>query len=110
MNCPIDAVETLAYDPETETYRLAYDTAATPPSLAVAVALESITGEERTDPLCDAIDPDALDGVLTAPGVDRTGDYRSIEFTASGFRITVSGRGYLEVRPSRDGGRREGSD
>lgn len=110
MTGPTDTVETIAYDPETETHRLAYDTTATPPSLAVAVALESITGREHTDPLYDAIDPDALDVVLTAPGGDGTADHRSIGFTASGFRITVSSRGHLEVRPAPDGGRREGSD
>lgn len=105
------AIETLEYEPETNTYRIAYDAGTTPPSLAVASALDSLSDGGRDDaPLYDAIDPDALDRLLSPSEPPETADRRSVAFSARGFRITVSSRGYLEVRSDRDGDGAEGPE
>ncbi|NUB93271.1 hypothetical protein HTZ84_00605 [Haloterrigena sp. SYSU A558-1] len=105
-----DAIETLEYEPKTDTYRIAYDAGTTPPSLAVVSALDSLSDGGFDAPLYDVIDPDALDRLLSPSEPAETADRRSISFAARGFRITVSSRGYLEVRSDRDGDGAEGSE
>ncbi|WP_049988805.1 HalOD1 output domain-containing protein [Natrinema salifodinae] len=104
------SVETLSYDPTTETYRMAYNPATTAPSLAVITALESLPDDalDRGESLYEAIDPDALDRVLTPSELRARPSRRSIEFVHRGVRITVSSRGSLEIRPARDGDRETG--
>lgn len=98
------AIETLEYEPKTDTYRIGYDAGTTPPSLAVVSALDSLSDGGFDDvPLYDVIDPDALDRLLSPSESAETADRRSVSFSTRGFRITVSSRGYLEVRSNRDG-------
>lgn len=105
-NTPSNVVEMLEYDSTTETYRIAYDALTTSPSLAVVSALDSLADEyEHETPLYDAIDPDALDRVLTPSVSAGTTDGRSVSFTHLGFRITVSSHGYLEIRSECEGDR-----
>ncbi|MFC4543122.1 HalOD1 output domain-containing protein [Halosolutus amylolyticus] len=105
MTSPPDSVESLEYDPDAETYRVAYDTATTSASRAVLAALDSIAPErlQRGGPLYDALDPDALDRILAPPRDDETAAERSVRFTYLGFRITAFSEGYLEIHSIRDG-------
>lgn len=64
------------------------------PSTAVIESLEKATGIDGFElpPLCDAVDPDALDTLITS------GDRRtSVEFEHGGVAITVTGNGEIVV-------------
>lgn len=64
------------------------------PSTAVIESLEAATGIDGFElpPLCDAVDPDALDTLITA------GDRHTyVEFEHGGVAISVSGNGEIVV-------------
>lgn len=83
-----------------DAYRAHHDWTETTPSRAVIDALATVLECDPTDvgPLYDALDPDALDELLSRDA--DTGIV--VAFTVEGFRVRVGGDGELVVRP--DGG------
>jgi len=92
LGVPVD------YDPETGTYRARFDSETVTPSVAVIGAIADIrdADPERLDPLYEAIDPDALDRVVTAVPTEED---RSVTFDYGGYEVTVSNGGIVDIRP-----------
>ena len=100
--------EIIDHDPETDTYRTTYSYPSEPPSIAVPLAIQALTGNGVTDlePMHQVVDvdPDALDDVFrpTASGDEREAD---LTFTYHGYEVTVKGYGRVVLRslePRRD--------
>lgn len=90
--------EIIDQDAETGTYRTTYGYPSEPPSIAVPLAIQALTGCRVTDlaPMNEAVDldPDALDDVFrpTAGGDHREAD---VTFTYEGYDVTVKGYGRI---------------
>lgn len=82
-----------------ETIREEYDWSSTEPSTAVVevVATASNCAPTATEPLYDAIDPDALDA-LVGSAETRPTDV-TVEFAFAGYNVTVSSDDSVMVRP-----------
>lgn len=91
-----EALESLSYDRDTETYRVEYDTGATAASAAVIAALAEILDKCPTslEPLYGAVETDALDALVRERWAT---DDVSVTFVASGFEVTVGGGGYITL-------------
>ncbi len=91
----------LEYDPDTGAYRTCFDASDATPSVTVVAVAESLTGTESTDlePLYEAVDPVALDRLLTPPD-DRyyEGD-REVRFTYAGYEFELASYGRVTARP-----------
>jgi hypothetical protein len=99
--------EGIECDPETGAYRTSYRYPSKPPSIAVPMAVQTLTDHEMTDldPIYDAtcLDPDALNDLFRPTASDSSGDDEprdaDVEFTYHGFTVTVTGNGFVELQP-----------
>lgn len=82
-----------------EPIREEYDWSSTEPSTAVVevVASASNCAPTATEPLYDAIDPDALDA-LVGSAETRPTDV-TVEFAFAGYAVTVSSDDSVQIRP-----------
>jgi len=84
----------------THTIRADYDWTAIPPSTAVietvAVALDR--EPTATQPLYEAVDPDALNTLIRSTDSDPTGEEVTVSFRFAGQSVTVHGGGSVVVR------------
>ncbi|WP_435180878.1 HalOD1 output domain-containing protein [Halorussus sp. AFM4] len=98
MNSDAD-IEIVDRDPETDSYRVAYDPE-TPPSEAVPAAIRELTGAEpgALDPLHAAIDPEALDGLFRRRGAGTARRAGRVSFSYEGYAVTVFSDRRLLVR------------
>ena len=91
----------IEYHPETNSHRVKYSPAAEVPSEVVVMALEAITNRstDELDPLYDAIDPDALDGLFHSAGTSSLQDGTNVKFHYNGFGVHVRSSGIITVQP-----------
>lgn len=82
-----------------ETIREEYDWSSTDPSTAVVevVATAANCPPTATEPLYNAIDPDALDGLVRSAETRPTDV--TVEFAFAGYDVTVSSDDMVLVRP-----------
>lgn len=78
-----------------------YDWAETNPTTAVVETLAVAANSEPldTDPLYEAVDPDALDRLLSSTDAETPTDLR-VSFDYGCFRVEVHGSGEVAVRPA----------
>lgn len=92
-----DSTDRFGYDPITETYHAQHDwTSDSPLSITVVGAVAAVIGKEPTEmePLHSAIDPDALDTLLssgTEAGIQ-------VKFEYEEQLVTATGHGEVIVR------------
>lgn len=81
-------------------YRVRYDRTELPPSVAVAMAVACVEGEDPGDlePLAGTVDPDALDALVEGWHPTGAGD---VAFTFQGYRVTVRTGGVVTLAPTR---------
>lgn len=93
-----------------ETVRTDWDWSAVTPSEAVIDTLSMVRnrGPLETDPLYDAIDPDALNAMFRTRGSERAENGVTVSFTSNGLRIVVRDTGEVRVTPQ--GAERKGGD
>ena len=105
-----DVENAISYDAETDTYRATFDSKAIDPSVAVVTMLSKVREKPSAEltPLFSAIDPEALDKLLTSPSVGhQTGD-REAGFTIDQYEVTVRSCGIVKVgSKNTDGGNNE---
>lgn len=94
-------VDTIEYDREANEFRARFDSSAGSPSTTVVSVVAAITGDEfdQLDSLYEAVDPEALDRLLTDPADDQYEGDRSVRFTYHGFEIRIQSYGTVRVRP-----------
>ncbi|WP_227354821.1 HalOD1 output domain-containing protein [Haladaptatus salinisoli] len=63
-----------------------------------AEAEEDVSTEEL-QPLCESIDPDALNDLLTPQNEDDQQSHIRVVFTYSGYRIAVANEGQIQLTP-----------
>ncbi len=85
-------------DPDGETYRRRVDFRDTDPHEAVVDVASAVSGVEPTDldPLYHALDPEALDDLVSSGGT-AAGDL-VVEFTFHDHRVRVHESGLIEVQ------------
>lgn len=83
-----------------ERHRFEYNQDTTAASMAVVAALAVVSGTDpiALPPLFDAIDPDALDAVMS--GREAESDAIEITLPVAAYTVTVSGDGVIAVSPS----------
>lgn len=98
---PPPATDSVSYDPGTETFRATFDSVVTPPSIAVVEVLATVRDCEPTDldPLYEAVDPEALDRLLTVPAAGPDAGDRTVTFAFADHEVTVLSCGLVKVRP-----------
>lgn len=86
---------------EETTVRRSFDWAETKPSAAVVEVVSSALGAVATDvePLYSAVDPDALDKLVSDPGGRRDCTAVVVSFTFADRRVTVEGTGTVVAEP-----------
>lgn len=99
-----DDDDAVRYEPETNTYHVQFDPEHDRPSLALVMAVSTITGREPDDlPLLQGVvSPEALDDLFAATERGYQRDGGRVEFEYHDFDVTVYGDGRIEVQ-SRDG-------
>lgn len=96
-----EPTEPTDYDGNRVEKRQQYDWEETDPSVAVIETLAATTGREPTalDVLFDHVDPEALDALIrSSVGTEHEAD-TLVGFAVEGYRVTVSGDGYVSVSP-----------
>lgn len=95
-----DLVASPEYDPATDMYHARFDRSDCAPSVAVVLALSTVT---ESDPLTlevlnDTVDPDALDRVFSPKpdGTPRADGH--VTFPVSDHEVTVHGNGAIDLR------------
>lgn len=75
---------------------------ADPVSLQVVEAVAAFRGVDplELDPLAESIDADALNALFSSVG-ERNVDGANVSFTYEGVRVTVTGRGDIDLRDTR---------
>jgi hypothetical protein len=58
-----------------------------------------VAESDALEPLCTAIDPDALDSVFRPPGADTAQPGNRITFPYHGYWVTVRSEGSISVEP-----------
>lgn len=89
------------YNPETGTYRSAFDATTIDPSIAVVNVMATVcdTKPVQLAPLYEAIDPEAIDRLFTKPPNGHADGDCIIKFSYLGYRVCVKSYGVIEVRP-----------
>lgn len=91
-----DAIE---YDSETDTYRVSYDgTESISMAIISTVATISDTDSLHSAPLYAAVDPDALNDLVSTSN----GNDLQITFTYNGYHIEVDGSGHIALTAIND--------
>ncbi|WP_415383466.1 HalOD1 output domain-containing protein [Halosimplex sp. TS25] len=100
-DCPVDGLEPIEYDDETDVYQAGFDSGEIPPSHAVVKIVSEIGETQPTDfePLYSAIDPQALDRLCTRHPLDSQEGDCVVEFAYLDYRVRVKSYGYIEVQP-----------
>ncbi|MFC7138513.1 HalOD1 output domain-containing protein [Halosimplex aquaticum] len=100
-DCPVEGLEPVEYDDETNTFQAGFDSAELPPSHAVVKVVSEVCDTQPTDfePLYSAIDPQALDRICTRHPLDSQEGDCVVEFTYLDCQITVKSYGYIAVQP-----------
>lgn len=91
MTGDLDPADDPEYDPTVDAYRVTYDEPMDSPSMAVVRAVAALEDVEpvAVDPLYDAVDPDALDALVSSADADGDGDLR-VSVTVGEYRVTIS--------------------
>lgn len=95
----IETGDTIEYDSRTDTYRTSYD-GSEPISMAIVSTVAAASGTDSRDspPLYAAVDPDALDDLVSAAN----GTDLRITFTYNEYRVAVDGDGHIAVTDADD--------
>lgn len=93
--------ERLEHDPESETYRVTFDSETVTPSTAVATVMTEICEEERIqlEPLYEVVDGDALNQLVKGRGDGHPDRNLTVEFDYLDYRVSLQADGLLEIRP-----------
>lgn len=89
------------YEPETGTYRVAFDETDYRPSTVVVLAVAAVTGTDARDveTLNDRIDPDCLDGIFAPTQNGKPRADGRVTFPFAGHEVTVHGDGVVVLDP-----------
>lgn len=84
---------------DTSSHSRAFDSRTEQPATAVLEAVEAHSGVAASDlpPLRQALDPDALNALLTSGTTSPDGEPLVVEFSYAGYRITVRGDDVVSV-------------
>lgn len=84
-----------------QTIRADYDWTAIQPSTAVIETVAVALDQEptATQPLYEAVDPDALNTLIRSADPGSAGDDITVTFRFAGLSVTVHGSGSVVVRP-----------
>jgi hypothetical protein len=91
-----EIIDSVDYDPDSDTYRAEFIPSAVEPSAAIVAALASVRRCETSDlkPLYNDIDTDSLN-TLIGSATDET----TVTFEVDEFSITIRASGVVEIVP-----------
>lgn len=93
--------EAIEHDPESNTYRAAFDGSAESPSTAVVSVVATVADRDplEMESLYSVVDPDALDTLMNPVRADPSRGDTHVGFTLDGHEVTVHSYGVISVRP-----------
>lgn len=99
-----DPSEAVEYHPDTETYRVSFDSSTESVCKAIISTVAVISEKEPVElpPIYSAVDPDALEALLERNVTGPQNADIHISFTFTEWDITVHSYGVIAVRPHQD--------